>query len=378
MFHRNQRREPRRTEWTPNSVRTYRGQAGEVNFHPADKLAQAAFFQNLRKLDEGALREVASQAETGSFNGGSPVAILGVEDLRKALKAGEELFVSYEPDGDPRKCGICGLEFQPVRIPFTHGDGTPGVGGNFATLKTDKLAELIGKGGDLATRVQGSSDAMTAEIMGDEQVPSRAKLLPVCKECRELLKVPTFALETAREGLLGADKKIGVVSDRYAAAEILGRPQRQFGAGPSDGRRYDNHNRRDFRGGRDRDQPERKPHSTAFHGADLEVETAERLGKEYISLDEAIAAANSGDLMAKGIAHPGSIGPITFALKRASEGRTVVGEAKSAVSVRRQQFQTTGAGRPNKGRGGKRGSRELSAPRTAKGGGRVGLAELGE
>jgi len=259
----NRRREPRRTVFGLNTVLSYRGETGETFFHPADEPVMASFFANLRKFDEGAFRAVASQVTTGEFNGGSPVAILTMENLRSALKPGETLFTGFEPDGGPRECGICGQEFQPVRIPFTHRDGTPGVGGNFATLKTEKLAELIGKGGELAARVQASSDAMTAEVMGSEQVPSRAKLIPVCKDCREMLGVPTYALETAREGLVGADKRIGVTADRYAAAEILGRPQRHaVGAGPSsDGRRYDNR-RGDFR------EREQKPH-VDFHGANL-------------------------------------------------------------------------------------------------------------
>ena len=326
MYRKDNRREPRRTQtqtWTENLVLSYRGENGETFFHPADAAAMTAFFSNLRRFDGGGFKVVASQAPMGSFNGGSPVAILGVEDLRSALRAGETLFTGYEPDGDSRNCGICGVGFQPVRIPFVHKDGTPGMGGNFATLKTEKLAELIAKGGDLAARVQSVSDAMTAEVMGDESIPGRAKLLPVCKECREMLQAPTFALETAREGVLGADKRIGVVSDRHAAAEILGRPQRHaVGAGPSDGRRFDN--RRDFRGGdrnfRDRDnrrEREQKPH-ILWHGADLEEGTAAALDKAgYTNLADALRAAENGELMAKGIAHAGSIGPISFALKRA-------------------------------------------------------------
>ena len=371
---RDQRREPRRTQWTTNVVLSFRGQMGEIFFHPVDESAQSTFFQNLRKLDEGAFRVVASQAATGSFNGGSPVAILGVEDLQSALKAGETLFTGFEPDGGSRNCGICGSGFQPVRIPFTHKDGNPGLGGNFATLKTEKLAELIGKGGDLAARVQGSSDAMTAEVMGDEKVPSRAKAMPVCKDCRDLLGVQTFALETLKAGLLGADQRIGVTADRYAAAAILGRPQRRaVGAGPSDGRRYND--RQDFRGnGRDDRRPE-KPR-VDWYGASLEEATAQAMtAAGYANLSDALTAAENGELMSKGIAHAGSIGPITFALKRASDGRQIVGQAHGAVSAPRQQaVSTPGASRPAAPRGKKR---EFTAPNRSGGKG-VGLAELGE
>ncbi len=41
-------------------------------------------------------------------------------------------------------------------------------------------------------------------------------------------------------------------------------------------------------------------------------------------------AAESGELLEKGIAHEGSIVPITFALKRALESSTTVGEAHVA------------------------------------------------
>ncbi len=361
MFQRNdnRRREPRRTDWTSSLVLSYRGQTEETYFHPADKATMQAFFSNLKGFDEGAFRDIAAQAPTAEFNGGTPVAILNVDNLRSALRAGEELFTGFEPDGNPRDCGICGQEFQPVRIPFNHRDGSPGVGGNFATLKTEKLDELIGKGGDLAARVQTVSDAMTKEVMGNEPVPSRAKLLPVCKDCREMLQVPTFALETAREGLLGADKKIGVVADRFAAAEVLGRPPRHaVGSGPSNGRRFDNRN----------DRPQ-KPR-VDWHGADLEEATAVALtAAGYSNLADALRAAENGDLLAKGVAHAGSIGPITFALKRAGESRTIVGEGR-AVSAR-DIHEAPGAARP-KARGKRR---ELTAPAT-RSSGKVGLADL--
>jgi hypothetical protein len=368
MYQRNDnRREPRRTNWTPTLVMSFRGQNGEVYFHPADEATMKAFFSSLKKLDEGSFQAVAAQAPTGEFNGGSPVAILSVNDLRSALRTGETLFTGFEPDGVQRECGVCGIGFQPVRIPFVHKDGTPGIGGNFATLKTEKLAELIGKGGDLAARVQASSDAMTAEVMGDEPVPSRAKLLAVCKDCREMLGVPTFALETAREGLLGAAKRIGVVADRFAAAEILGRSQRgghghAVGFGPSDSRRFDRN-----RG----DRPE-KPR-TDWHGASLEEPTATAFTAAGYTSVEAVLALTEDQMIDAGLAHAGSVKAIRFALQKATEGRQVVGDARGAVSA--QQAAAPGARRP-KTTGGKK--REFTAPAAPRGGNRggIGLANL--
>ncbi|MBI2594714.1 MAG: hypothetical protein HYW38_00410, partial [Candidatus Colwellbacteria bacterium] len=337
------RRDPRQTLPTvfPANLE-FRGMNGTINLQSADEAAHKAFFANLKKIDEGTLRESVSQAGE----------VFDVERLKTVLKTGETLFAGYELDGPQRDCGICGTTFQPVRIQFLHKDQTPGVGGNFATLKVETLKELISKGGELAELVKSLSDAMTTEVMGNEPVPSHAKLLPVCKECRGMLQdrfgVPTFALETAREGLLGANKRIGVVANRSAVAEILERYQRPtnrpVGSGPSNGRRYDRDPRDYGRNGRD--QREQRPRVNWF-GASLEEPTAKALtAAGYSNLADALADAESGKLVDKGIAHPGSIGPITFVLKRASEGRQVVGQAAAVVSSRQGIVQEAPGAKP--------------------------------
>jgi hypothetical protein len=259
--------------------------------------------------------------------------------------------------------------FQPVVVPFVRKDGTPGMGGNLGSFKAEKFAELKAKmSPEAAARIQAAADATTAEVMGGDPLPAHARLLWLCKSCREKARVPTFCRETAKAGLLRASQAIGIRDDRDAAFAVLGRPQRHaVGAGPSNGRRYDNRGN-----GRNRDDRPAKPR-TDWHGVSLETATAAALvAAGYNNLADALRAAESGELLAKGIAHPGSVGTITFALKRASEGRTTVGQASGAISAARHASEAPGAARP-KARGKKR---EFAAPAAASRGKGVGLADL--
>lgn len=436
MYHdRNRRREPRRTEWTPNVVLSFRGQTEEVFFHPADEAAQAAFFQNLRKLDEGGLKEVAGQAQARSFNGGSPVAILGVEDLRRALKVGEELFTGLPEDGPARNCGLCSEQFQPhKRNSFERDNGAATfVGGDIGIVKKDVLVQFVAllrkeyaeklkqfedamtkwqasqptgdtppAGGrfldltastkptppvdpaEVINRIASSVETTMAEVIGDAKPPELAVALPLGFRCgcqgrmRDACAVTLVAQESVLAALAYADQRIGTAMDRGKTAsmlEVLGaRPQR-YSAGPSDGRRFDNRRGNGYDRGRREQKPQRD-----WHGASLEVPTADAFDRAGLtSLQQALEILDStplAELEAKGLAHAGSIGPIKFALKRASEGRQMVGEAHGAVSARRAQFNAPGAGRPVGGKRGRGKTREFNAPSASRGDKGVGLAEL--
>ena len=168
MYQRSSRKPaPRRTQWTPNVVLSYRGETAEVFFHPTDEAAQGAFFANLRKVDEGSFKAIADQAPVGSFNGGSPVAILTVDNLKSALKAGEVFFAGFEPDGQEELCGVDGQKFQPVIVTFTHKDGTPGKGGNIGSFKTEQLAELKVQDKEVSLQASSLSEAGLATFINN-------------------------------------------------------------------------------------------------------------------------------------------------------------------------------------------------------------------
>lgn len=426
MYNQRGRREPRQSVWSPNKVETYRGQNGDVHFHPVDEATMAAFFQNIRKLDEGNLRAAAAQAPLGSFNGGSPVAIFSIESLRSALKPGETLFTGLETDGPERQCALCGEQFQPhKRSAFQRDEGAVTfVGGDVAILKKDVLLNFVaslqndyatkkatfdaamtewqakqpagslpaGKFLDLSAasrptapvdptpmiqRIVASVEATMAEVIGDGKPPELTVAAPVGFKCgcqdglKDRIRVTFVALESVPAALDYVDKVIGTNADRYVTVQLLDgigggrRPQRHAvgsGPGPSDGRR--------------RDQRPEKPHRD-WHGADLEVATADALDVAgYTGIAAALAGAENGELLAKGIVHAGSIGPVTFALRRASEGRQVMGEARS--SARRQQLEA-GAGRPGGDKKPRGRRREITAPDAPprRSVGKVGLADLG-
>lgn len=419
----NDRQHERREEkWNPNFVAEFRaGQAGSVFFHPADEESLRVFKMNIKnpktrafKFDLGAFTEVAGQAPMGSFNGGSPVAILGVEDLRKALKPDEELWTGFPEDGQEEGCGLCGNEYQPhERSTFERDNGKISfTGGDFAIVRKDVLQEFAAElnkvfaessekyKADLAVwkpaegsgrfldlsatikpeppvdptevinRIVSSVEKTMAELFPKgSKAPELAVALPLGYKCgcqgrmRNACHATFVARKSVLDALAFADMRIGAAADRNQTADILENlgalrsPQHTVGAGPSDGRRFDN--RRNFRGGHNRDQREPKPHRD-WHGADLEVDTADNLDKfGYTSPSDALAAANNGELIRQGIAHPGSIKYIKLALERASKGRTVVGEAHRSVPDQSQKFES-GADRPSKAHGSKK--RELTAP----------------
>jgi len=316
----------------PASV-TFQRDAVNVDLVLTDKDAYDAFRMNVRNLDGGAL--LAKRNELG----GMPFT---AADLAACLASGKELFTGYQQDGPEVACGICLRPFQPILVPYVDRDGKKGQGGNFLILNTVKISAmkdslLAALGETEGSRVFGEiakiASEVTISIMGDTPVPSRAVALPVCKGCREQ-RQKTYrdfyhSRSTVKELLPTIDKKIEIRTTVNAVSEALGgfqrrdRQQHAVSSGPAFNR---------GRGDRRDEQRERKPR-TDWHGAQLENNTADALTAAGYTLANALEAAENGELIAKGIAHPGSVGPITFALKRASEGRQIVGNSRSAATL---------------------------------------------
>lgn len=337
----------------------------------ADQDAYNIFRMNVRNLDGGALqlkkRELGDQPFTAA-------------DLATCLASGKELFTGYQHDGPELACGICLRPFQPILIPFEGRDGQKGNGGNFLVLNAAKVADmqksLLAALGEVeGKRVFGEVSKIAAEttaaIMGDVPIPSRAVVLPVCKNCRETRQKAGFrdfyhACSTVKELLPNVDKKIEIRQTVNAVSAALGGYKRREQHATSSGPAFNRHDRRDER--------EHKPR-VDWHGAQLEANTADALtAAGYLNLTDAITAAENGKLLEQGIAHAGSIGPITFALKRAMESRQVVGNAKSASTL---ASRTAPGATPVIAKGKSRKTRTVDVPvdRTKRGGA-VKLSDL--
>ncbi len=373
MF-RNDNRCPQRRHVTfgPQVILTFRGQT-EIHFHPATEEALKVFFGNLARFDEGAFKEAVAQTTTRVSVGGNECAVLSVDDLAKAVKTGEKLFTGYPPDGPERDCGFCSKKFQPrILGNFQKADGVTFTGGNLGTFKRDVLLGVIEalktSNPTLAERLVAAAETTTAEVTGEDAKPALTLIMPVCPDCRPNFYANFVALESAKAALTYAEEKIGAATERRAEeAEEQGnrnavlramstvtgrtfqpRPRPTAGRPASDRPNGHFNSNSHF----NRDRREDRPERVNWHGALLEPRTVTALeAAGYTTPSTALEALQNlpiGELEKKGICHAGSIAPISMALKRAMEGRQVVGEAKgdSVVPAAAKSVVAPGTSRP--------------------------------
>jgi hypothetical protein len=345
---------------------TFRTGNGEesVELMVVDQDSYAAFARNVGSLDAGKImaRKTSNDAP------------FTADDFAKSLKDGAEFRGELANDGDATSCGLCLQTFQPKIIPYNNADGTKGEGGNHLILKTAQIAGLVEKLGERGKQVNDLANATTASIMGG---PSELKAiaLPVCPSCRKARKDAGYMerfysrasaavmLPTVDQKIQEAGKRREIQDNAAAVSQALGgfrpnRPQQHAtDSGPA------------FRrpGNNDRDRRPEKP-KVDWHGVQLEVPTANAFkaavtdGKVGDSIS-AILALTEEQMCEMGLAHAGSVKAIRFVLNRGLEGRTVVGEAKSAAPGARPQV---GGKKPVK-KGGKR-NIDVSPDRASRGG----------
>lgn len=318
----------------------------DVNFFGADIRAEVGFRVNIGAIakQRGALAEAAGQAEGRVLNADQLKALVG--------EGWREPFISTE-DGPKLKCGLCATEFQPMLGPtFKKGEDLEFQGGSFATirrsiLEEDLKAKLGEKKPKLVERIISGAQAFTLKVVGEaelEEAAENAVVIPLCDLCKPAFPRATFvSLASAKDAVAHASAKIGIAGDREAIFAALGRQMPRpvgGGAGASGGRRFHNGHRPgggkfNRRNDRDRGAGQRSGRFSFvdWNGASVLPVTAEALTKAgYTSVEEALKAAENGELLAKGVAHPGNIAAIAKALGYAKGKGTIVGSA-SAVSA---------------------------------------------
>jgi len=262
------------------------------------------------------------------------------DDVPSLLKTGTEMRQGYQPDGERCNCGICGVAFQPLVIPYLDREKVQHEGGNFLVVKAAILAELTkasegrpALSADKAEKIMATAKATTASLMGTEPIPDSALALAVCKFCREArqkagFRDRYFSRASARESLPDISGRIEVASNRREISNALGgyrRPNTFKSAGPS------NHGRRD-----DGQRREQKPRFD-WHGAKLEQGTITALTAANVTTIADALALTKDQMFAAGVAHAGSIDAIQRELRRAANGGAVVAGARGAseLSARR-------------------------------------------
>jgi hypothetical protein len=295
-----------------------------------DQDSYAAFARNVGSLDAG--KVMARKIELGKDEKGNDVPF-AANDFAQSLRDGADFRGELQNDGDATTCGLCLSGFQPKVIPFSNADGSKGQGGNFLILKAAQIESLVAKLGELGTKVSAIAASTTASIMGSEST-SKAVALPVCPKCRENRKRQGFmerfySQATVKMTLPTVDQKITVAANRSAISDALGgrqmRPQQHAtNSGPA-------FHRRDER------RPEKPKVNWNNTGVMLETATAAAFTAAGYSTPGEVLALTEEEMCEKGLAHAGSVKPIRFVLQRSLEGRTVVGEAKSAAPGARPQ-----------------------------------------